>query len=96
MVGKVDSDAETADRWGTATDDSGGIAMSALVLDVRPTGHGVVGGFDAAVGLSHPRGRGFRVLSRMARVRAEDSDDYAPRHRRDVPVDLDIRTSIAS
>jgi hypothetical protein len=29
---------------------------------------------------AHPRGEGFRVLSRMARTRAE-LPDYSPRHR---------------
>jgi hypothetical protein len=38
---------------------------------------------------AHPRGRGFRVLSRIARVQADDAEildgsgtGYAPRHRR--------------
>ena len=72
--------------------------MSAMVMDVRAVGHvsATLGTFDAVVGRTHPRGQGFRVLSRMARVRAEDSVDYAPRHRREVPVDVDIRASIAS
>jgi hypothetical protein len=98
MVMSVGSGAATAGRWGTATDDSGGIAMSAMVMDVRAVGHvsATAGMFDAVAGRSHPRGQGFRVLSRMARVEAEDSTDYAPRHRREVPVHVDIRTSIAS
>jgi hypothetical protein len=31
----------------------------------------------------HPRGAGFRVLSRIARRRAEEDPDYLPRHRSD-------------
>jgi hypothetical protein len=38
------------------------------------------------VASSHPRGRGFRVLSRIARVQASDAG-YVPRHRLDVPGD---------
>lgn len=37
---------------------------------------------DDAVPSAHPRGAGFRVLSRMARRRTE-SPDYSPRHRLD-------------
>jgi hypothetical protein len=37
---------------------------------------------DADAASAHPRGAGFRVLSRMARERAE-SPDYSPRHRLD-------------
>ena len=43
--------------------------------------------------VTHPRGAGFRVLSRIARTQADD--DYAPRHRRDVPAELDLRVAIA-
>ena len=31
----------------------------------------------------HPRGTGFRVLSRLARKRADEASAYAPRHRMD-------------
>jgi|tagenome__1003787_1003787.scaffolds.fasta_scaffold19786569_2 hypothetical protein len=31
--------------------------------------------------VEHPRSAGFRVLSRLARKRAEELPDYAPRHR---------------
>ena len=72
----------------------GGIAMSTMVMDVRPLGHEAVSMFDAVVGHSHPRGQGFRVLSRIARTQACE-DDYAPRHRRDVPAELDLRVAIA-
>ena len=69
--------------------------MSTTMIDVRPAGHdATVSMFDAFVGNTHPRGQGFRVLSRMARTQSPD-DEYAPRHRRDVPVDVDVHTSIA-
>lgn len=70
--------------------------MSTLVMDVRPIGrgHGTGRTFDAILGRTHPRGQGFRVLSRIARVNADDPD-YAPRHRRDVQPDVDVRSSIA-
>jgi hypothetical protein len=68
--------------------------MSSMVMDVRPfeTVRSETS-LDRAGVRSHPRGRGFRVLSRIAR--AEDLGHYAPRHRRDDSVDVDIRTSIA-
>jgi hypothetical protein len=71
--------------------------MSAMVMDVRTVGHRTEtdGMFDAVVGRTHPRGQGFRVLSRMARVRAEDGADYAPRHRGEAPVGFDVRASLA-
>jgi hypothetical protein len=65
--------------------------MSALMMDLRTVSHReTVPVFDAGVGRTHPRGHGFRVLSRIARTRAAD-DDYAPRHRREVSLDLDVR-----
>jgi hypothetical protein len=36
---------------------------------------------DAVAPSAHPRGAGFRVLSRMARGRAEATPAYSPRHR---------------
>lgn len=36
---------------------------------------------------AHPRGAGFRVLSRIARNRAAEDDAYAPRHRLDGEAD---------
>ena len=53
--------------------------MSAMMLDVRPVSHGVALG--AGTGHRHPRGRGFEVLSRIARTRASEDDGYSPRHR---------------
>ena len=44
---------------------------------------------------THPRGKGFGVLSRIARVQADDGTDYAPRHRRDVPVDAEALVRVA-
>ena len=38
---------------------------------------------------AHPRGKGFGVLSRIARVETDEAADYAPRHRRDVPADAE-------
>lgn len=38
---------------------------------------------DALPPSTHPRGAGFRVLSRLARTRAEESPEYSPRHRQD-------------
>lgn len=63
--------------------------MSAMMMESRTVTYAIEPSFTQ----SHPRGRGFRVLSRIARVQADDTDvrgasvtaDYAPRHRRDVP-----------
>ena len=44
---------------------------------------------------AHPRGRGFGVLSRIARVRAEEKA-YAPRHRLAAAVDADTASTMAS
>ena len=44
---------------------------------------------DEAPVEEHPRGRGFGVLSRIARVGTDEVADYAPRHRRDVPADAE-------
>jgi len=43
--------------------------------------------------VTHPRGAGFRVLSRIARTQADD--DYAPRHRRETPADLEAASTLA-
>jgi hypothetical protein len=69
--------------------------MSALMMDLRTVSdHGeTVAVFDAGVGRTHPRGHGFQVLSRIARAQADDG--YAPRHRRDVALDLEIRAVLA-
>jgi hypothetical protein len=67
--------------------------MSALMLDVRPVSD-TVPVFDAGVGRTHPRGHGFRVLSRIARTGPPD-DAYAPRHRRAVSWDLVVQDTLA-
>jgi len=41
----------------------------------------------------HPRGRGFRVLSHIARIHAEE---YTPRHRLTEQADADAQTPVAS
>jgi hypothetical protein len=45
------------------------------------------GRHEGPAATGHPRGMGFSVLSRIARTRAEEADDYAPRHRLDEAVD---------
>ena len=58
--------------------------MSAMAMDMRPIGRGgeTVTTLQAVPGDTHPRGRGFRVLSRIARTHASD-ESYSPRHRMD-------------
>jgi hypothetical protein len=70
---------------GAVAEDPGDFVMSSPSRDLSSmkeqqsaTGRHVV----AAV---HPRRSGFRVLSRMARGRADEDGDYAPRHRLDEP-----------
>jgi hypothetical protein len=83
------SDAESADRWGTLPTIPGGIAMSAMLMETRTVEYAA----EPTVTQSHPRGRGFRVLSRIARGCADGAEvfdasaiiAYAPRHRRDIP-----------
>jgi hypothetical protein len=36
----------------------------------------------------HPRGTGFRVLSRLARKREDEASAYSPRHRLDCEPDV--------
>jgi hypothetical protein len=45
------------------------------------------GRHEGPAAAGHPRGMGFSVLSRIARTRTEQADDYAPRHRLDEAVD---------
>ena len=69
--------------------------MSAVMMDVRTVRHHgeTVTVFDAGVGRTHPRGHGFHVLSRIARTQATE-DTYAPRHRADVDLGLDVRAAL--
>jgi hypothetical protein len=66
--------------------------MSTLVMDTRPVGR-VEQGKRAGIA-AHPRGAGFRVLSRIARVQADEAA-YTPRHRRELPAELQLRHSVA-
>ena len=65
--------------------------MSAMALDVHPGTYGCDEvARDLTTGHSHPRARGFQVLSRIARSHTSD-DEYSPRHRRDVAVTGELR-----
>ena len=69
--------------------------MSSMVISVQaPDTFARPAPADRAV-TTHPRGQGFGVLSRIARVRAEEKA-YAPRHRLAAPVDADPQSSLAS
>ena len=69
--------------------------MSAMMVESRTAEYAA----EQTYTHSHPRGRGFQVLSRIARVRTEDGEgretsgviDYAPRHRRDVAPERTLR-----
>ncbi len=72
---------------GAAADDPGDFVMSSPLRDLStvedqqsPTGR-----HEDVVAAEHPRRSGFEVLSRMARSRADEDGDYAPRHRLDEP-----------
>ena len=45
------------------------------------------GRHEGVAAAAHPRGMGFRVLSRMARSGPDEESDYAPRHRLDAQAD---------
>lgn len=69
---------------GAATEDPGGFVMSSESMawsTVEHEQHDAVRR-DERVSSAHPRGAGFRVLSRLARKRAE-APEYSPRHRVD-------------
>jgi hypothetical protein len=51
--------------------------------------HGASGRHEGVVSATHPRGMGFRVLSRIARGRADEDTGYVPRHRFEHDVDAD-------
>ena len=44
---------------------------------------------------SHPRGKGFGGLSRIARIQTDPPAGYEPRHRRDVPEDFVEQATVA-
>jgi hypothetical protein len=61
--------------------------MSAMLMETRTVEYAAEPTFTQ----SHPRGRGFQVLSRIARVQSDDAgldassaSGYAPRHRLEV------------
>jgi hypothetical protein len=53
------------------------------------------GRHEGVAAAAHPRGMGFRVLSRMARSSADEETDYAPRHRLDGVDDVNEESSHA-
>jgi hypothetical protein len=68
--------------------------MSAMLMESRTVEYAAEPTFTR----SHPRGRGFEVLSRIARGRADKAEvfdasttGYAPRHRRDVQPELALQ-----
>lgn len=88
----VDWATVTAGQWGAANDDSGGIAMSSMVMDDRSLDTFARETPAERPVQAHPRGRGFRVLSQIARIHAEE---YEPRHRLSAAADAE-QTSVAS
>jgi len=62
--------------------------MSSQLRDLSTSGtdQGTPGRHEGPAA-GHPRGMGFSVLSRIARTRSDEVDDYAPRHRLDEAVD---------
>jgi hypothetical protein len=57
--------------------------MSSQLMDLSAAGdvQRTVRTDGSVTAAQHPRGAGFRVLSRIARSRAAEDDGYAPRHR---------------
>jgi hypothetical protein len=70
---------------GVVADDPGGFAMSSQLRDLSTAGgeQDTAGRHENAAAAAHPRGMGFRVLSRMARGQSDDDAEYLPRHRLD-------------
>lgn len=63
-------------------DDPGGSVMSSQMNDLSTIEHERDDArHKGDLPVEHPRSAGFRVLSRLARKRAEELPDYAPRHR---------------
>ena len=65
--------------------------MSTFAMDMRRVGREEQ--LRPAGLAAHPRGAGFRVLSRIARIQADEAA-YTPRHRRDIPAD-EVHTALA-
>ena len=63
--------------------------MSSPLRDSSGDEHGATGRHEGDVSATHPRGMGFRVLSRIARGRTEEDTGYVPRHRFEHDVDVD-------
>jgi hypothetical protein len=61
--------------------------MSSQLRDLSTAGDEqvTVGRHEVVAATAHPRGMGFRVLSRMARSGADDANEYVPRHRLTAP-----------
>ena len=59
--------------------------MSALAIEAPLTYFTDASAEEQTTSPTHPRGRGFGVLSRIARVQASQPD-YVPRHRLDASV----------
>ena len=72
---------------GAAADDPGDFVMSSPLRDLSNVEEQpcATGRHEEVVAAVHPRRSGFQVLSRMARSRAVEDGDYAPRHRLDEP-----------
>ena len=61
--------------------------MSSPLTEMSGDEHGASGKHEGVVPVTHPRGMGFRVLSRIARGRADEEPGYVPRHRFEHDVD---------
>jgi hypothetical protein len=70
---------------GAAADDPGDFVMSSPLRDLSNVEEQQVATGRHEEVVVHPRRSGFQVLSRLARSRADEDSDYAPRHRLDEP-----------
>lgn len=72
---------------GAAADDPGDFVMSSPLRNLSTVEEqpSAPGRHEELVAAVHPRRSGFQVLSRLARSRADEDGDYAPRHRLDEP-----------
>jgi hypothetical protein len=71
-----------------AAEDPGGFVMSAQLRDLSTVCDERNGTHAEHTSATHPRGPGFRILSRIARNRAAEEPEYAPRHRLDAEPDF--------